>query len=108
RPLTFQDGILVLIYPGPFVPEVLDEVGFSSHTEAFQQSDGVLVFAYHESVDTVQAEGAEDVVEEGRDGFGGVALALVLSRQGIADLGLAGFFGVEFEGAVPDELACLL
>ena len=76
----------------PLEPSVLDKGALAVHPQSFEQRHRSGVLLVDSGDDAVEPQTGERIVQEARNGLGGVPLTLVLSREGEPDLGLPPLF----------------
>jgi hypothetical protein len=82
----------------------LQKVTFATEAQPLQQSERWLVAHIHLGDDPMQFERAKEIIEQGGEGFGGIALTLMRPGQRIADLGLLRVIGLDQQRAIAEQL----
>jgi hypothetical protein len=102
-PFATQDAIEQVVGPLALGPGALQKVALAAHAHPLQHGGRARVAIVAGCPDPVLASLDEQVVEQPPDRLGGVAVALVLGREGEADLGLARILGTDVGPTVADE-----
>ena len=102
QPLLCEAGEEDLVAPLALEEDVLQEVGLAAEAEAVEEVMGSGVAGVGEGGDSMFAEGAEEVIEEGCHGLSHEAAALEGAGEGEAELDLAAVV-LEVKGAVAHE-----
>lgn len=102
-PLATQDGIDQVAAPLALEPAALQQVALKAHPSPFQHGGQAGVAVVAGGADPMLAALDEQVVQQPADRLGGIAIPLVLGRQGEADPGLAWIVGSHVGRAVADQ-----